>query len=234
MSKQTQTQSSLFFSNQKTAKAPSCWNSTQSLSDPGWQSLEASNTWRQLDVMPSTITPELMFERIHPWKLPNKAWWQAMLTPSFFCHVRSCQQCAMSAHAICTCVTTSGDRIDEIKWENKCFHFTEGHSSRIFFIFSSAKQVCRRRKWLRCQSRHGHLNCRQHLEIKIWPARHEHLARHVSCTSKQRCRRHSARKAGANFLDGVSWTIESAGRLDVTGWILSPCKVSWTADISFA
>ena len=207
---------------------------TQSLSDPGWQSLQASNTWRQLNVMPSTITPELMFERIHPWKLPNKAWWQAMLTPSFFCHVRSCQQCAMSAHAICTCVTTSGDRIDEIKWENKCFHFTEGHSSRKLFIFSSAKQVCRRRKWLRCQSRHGHLNCRQHLEIKIWPARHEHLARHVSCTSKQRCRRHSARKAGANFLDGVSWTIESAGRLDVTGWILSPCKVSWTAVISFS
>ena len=116
---------------------------TQSLSDPGWQSLQASNTWRQLNVMPSTITPELMFECIHPWKLPNKAWWQAMLTPSFFCHVRSCQQCAMSAHAICTCVTTSGDRIDEIKWENKCFHFTEGHSSRKLFIFSSAKQVCR-------------------------------------------------------------------------------------------
>ena len=91
---------------------------TQSLSDPGWQSLQASNTWRQLDVMPSTITPELMFECIHPWKLPNKAWWQAMLTPSFFCH--------------------------------------------------------------------GHLNCKQHLEIKIWPARHEHLARHVSCTQIQK------------------------------------------------
>ena len=57
---------------------------TQSLSDPGWQSLQASNTWRQLNVMPSTITAELMFECIHPWKLPNKAWWQAMLTPSFF------------------------------------------------------------------------------------------------------------------------------------------------------
>ena len=57
---------------------------TQSLSDPGWQSLQASNTWHQLDVMPSTITPELIFECIHPWKLPNKAWWQAMLTPSFF------------------------------------------------------------------------------------------------------------------------------------------------------
>ena len=57
---------------------------TQSLSDPGWQSLQASNTWRQLNVMPSTITPELMFECIHSWKLPNKAWWQAMLTPSFF------------------------------------------------------------------------------------------------------------------------------------------------------
>ena len=33
---------------------------------------------------------------------------------------------------------------------------------------------------------HGHLNCKQHLEIKIWPARHEHLARHVSCTQIQK------------------------------------------------
>ena len=45
---------------------------TQSLSDPGWQSLQASNTWRQLNVMPSTITLEFMFECIHPWKFQTR------------------------------------------------------------------------------------------------------------------------------------------------------------------
>ena len=45
---------------------------TQSLSDPGWQSLQTSNSWRQLNVMPSTITLEFMFECIHPWKFQTR------------------------------------------------------------------------------------------------------------------------------------------------------------------
>ena len=57
--------------------------------------IQASNTWHQLNVMPSTTTLELMFECIqrtlHPWKFQtskfsshtHKAWWQAMLANFF-------------------------------------------------------------------------------------------------------------------------------------------------------
>ena len=111
--------------------------------------------------------------------------------------VVSARCCVCARHMYLRDNIWGSHRRDQVR--KKCFHFTEGHSSRKLFIFLSAKQVCRRRKWLRCQSRHGHLNCRQHLKIKIWPARHEHLARHVTCMPKQRCRRHSARKLVQTF-----------------------------------
>ena len=70
--------------------------------------------------------------------------------------------------SICTCVTTCGDHIAkateagqhlfaEINWKKKSFHFTEGHSSRMPFFTCRSKQVCR--------ARHGHLICRQNLQL---------------------------------------------------------------------
>ena len=41
--------------------------------------------------------------------------------------------------------------------EKKSFHFTEGHSSRMPFFTCRSKQVCR--------ARHGHLICRQNLQL---------------------------------------------------------------------
>ena len=46
-------------------------------------------------------------------------------------------------------------RRDQLK--KKSFHFTEGHSSRMPFFTCRSKQVCR--------ARHGHLICRQNLQL---------------------------------------------------------------------
>ena len=130
--------------------------------------IQASNTGHQLNVMPSTTTLELMFECIqhtlHPWKFQTSKFsshTQGLMAgharPGIFCRaIGSCPTGAVSARAIWTCATTSGDHIDEINWQKKCFDFTEGHSSRMPLFFLPAKQVCR--------ARHGHLTCRQNLK----------------------------------------------------------------------
>ena len=67
----------------------------------------------------------------------------------FFCAKASCPTGSVSAHAICTCMTTSKDQIEEINWEKKnrlSFHWRHGSKSAgsTHFFFGPAKQVCHR------------------------------------------------------------------------------------------
>ena len=129
--------------------------------------IQASNTWHQLNVMPSTTTLELMFECIqhtlHPWKFQTSKFsshTQGLMAgharPGIFCRaIGSCPAGAVSARAIWTCVTTSGDRIDEINWEKNALISLKAIAAACLF-FLPAKQVCR--------ARHGHLTCRQNLK----------------------------------------------------------------------
>ena len=54
--------------------------------------------------------------------------------PGFFSRaIRSCQTGAVSVRAICTCVTTSGDRIDEINCEKNAFILLKAIAAAGFF-----------------------------------------------------------------------------------------------------
>ena len=56
--------------------------------------------------------------------------------PGFFSRaIRSCQTGAVSVRAICTCVTTSGDRIDEINCEKNAFISQKAIAAAGFLFF---------------------------------------------------------------------------------------------------